>query len=270
MLSYLFRKVIDLVLDDFIKLSRCLVKATDADGDQITYDITGGNNAGLFLIHAVKGTIQLTKNMSSLLLQPHYTLNISATDQVYLVHSVVRVKIRDINDHAPVFTKCAHYNPSIPENSPPGTTVLRVSASDGDLGTNGEVEYAIVQQQYGTKFGIDRTTGRIETKTTFDREQDRKFSILVKATDGGSVMKPEERLEGSCSIEVTITDINDNQPVFESTSYTQNIGEYVQIGHRIIKVSLLWRCSHHCSFRRSLLGYSHKTTKHLKQLFVEL
>ena len=211
------------------------VKATDGDGDQITYDITGGNSEGLFIIHPVTGTIQLTKH-SPLLSQPYYILNASATDKVHWVHSVVRVNIRDINDHAPVFTKCTDYNPSVPENSPRGTTVLQVSASDEDLGINGEVEYAIVQQQYGTKFGIDRTTGRIESKTEFDREQDRKFSILVKATDGSSVMKPEERLEGSCSIEITITDINDNYPVFERTSYTQNIGEHVQIGHRIIKV----------------------------------
>ena len=211
------------------------VKATDGDGDEVTYDITEGNSAGLFIIHPVTGTIQLTKH-TPLLFQSYYLLNVSATDKVHWVHSVVRVNIRDINDHAPVFTKCTDYNPSVPENSPRGTTVLQVSASDEDLGTNGEVEYAIVRQQYGTKFGIDRTTGRIETKTEFDREQDRKFSILVKATDGSSIMKPEERLEGSCSIEITISDINDNYPIFERSSYTQNISEHVQIGHRIIKV----------------------------------
>ena len=225
-----------------------LVKATDGDGDQIIYDITGGNSAGLFIMHPVTGTIQLTKH-TPLLLQPYYILNVSATDKVHRVHSVVRVNIRDINDHAPVFTKCTDYNPSVPENSPRGTTVLQVSASDEDLGTNGEVEYAIVQQQYGAKFGIDRLTGRIETKTEFDREQDRKFSILVKATDGSSVMKAEERLEGSCSIEITITDINDNYPVFERTSYTQNIAEHVQIGHRIIKVRMMLKCSLCGSFR---------------------
>ena len=202
----------------------------------MTYDITGGNNASLFIMHPVKGTIHLTKD-APFLLQPYYILNISATDKVYWVHSVVKVNIRDINDHAPVFAKCADYHPSVAENSPRGTTVLQVSASDDDLGTNGQVEYAIVQQPLGMKFGIDRRTGRIETKTEFDREQDRKFSILVKATDGSSAMKPEERLEGSCSIEVTITDINDNHPVFERTSYTQNIGEHAQIGHRILKVS---------------------------------
>ena len=228
-------------MDSFIILSCCLVKATDADGDKITYDITGGNNAGLFLIDPVSGIIKLTSDMSLVLIEPSYILNISATDEVYSRHSVVRVNIKDINDHAPVFTKCTDYHPCIPENSPLGTTVLQVSASDGDLGTNGRVEYAIVQQQYGTKFGIDRTTGRIETKTKFDKEQDRKFSILIKATDGNSEMKPEERLEGSCSIEVTITDVNDNYPMFEETSYTQNISENVEIGHRIIKVGMWLR-----------------------------
>ena len=67
--------------------------------------------------------------------------------------------------------------------------------------------------------------------------KDGKFSILVKATDGSSEMKPEERLEGSCSIEITITDVNDNKPVFERKSYAQRINENVESGHRIMKVS---------------------------------
>ena len=227
-----------------IILSCCLVKAIDADGDKITYDITGGNHASLFTIDSVSGTLQLSSDTSLTLVGPSYILNISATDEVYWGHSVIKVNIMDINDHAPVFTKCTDYHPSIPENSPPRTTVLQVSASDGDLGTNGQVEYAIVQQQYGTKFRIYRTSGRIETKTEFDREQHRIFSILVKATDGigSSEMKPEERRDGSCSLEITITDINDNHPKFERTSYTQNISENVEIGHPIIKVSVWLRC----------------------------
>ena len=219
----------------------CLVRATDADGDEIRYDITGGNDAGVFMIGSRSGLLQLIEDSSVVLVGPYYILNVSATDGVFWKHSVVRVNIEDVNDHAPVFTKCSDYTPSIPENSPLGTTVLHVSASDSDLGINGHVTYAIVQQSYGKNFGIDRRTGRIESRVIFDREsrkQAQKFSILVKATDGNNEMKPGERLEGSCSIDVTITDVNDNKPVFEGKSYTQKVNENVEIGYRVMKVSL--------------------------------
>ena len=190
------------------------------------------------MIGSHSGVLQLINDRSVVLVGPYYILNISATDGVFWEHSVVRVNIEDINDHAPVFTRCSDYKPSIPENSPPGTTVLQVSASDSDLGTNGHVTYAIVQRSSEAKFGIDRTTGRIETKMEFHQQQGQKFSILVKATDGNNEMKPEERLEGSCPIEVTITDVNDNKPVFERKSYTQKINENVEIGYSVLKVSL--------------------------------
>lgn len=187
---------------------------------------------------ATSGSLQLNKDESFVLNRPYYILNVSATDGIYWAHAMVRVNIRDINDHAPVFPKCLEYHPSIPENSPRGTKVLQVSASDDDFGINGEVEYAIVEKTSGSKFWIDRTTGRIESNAKFDREQDRVFSILVKATDGSAKMRPEERLEGSCSIDVSITDENDNHPTFDATSYVQHISEHVEIGHRIIKVYL--------------------------------
>ena len=218
-------------------LSRYSVKATDGDGDKIIYDIIEGNDAGLFIIDQARGVVKLTKDKSLNFVQPYYILNISATDGMYSGYCVVRLNITDINDHAPVFTKCLDYHPSIPENSPLETTVLQVSADDKDLGINGQVEYEILQSQHMSKFGIHRVTGRIETKTKFDREQARIFSILVKATDGSNKMRPEKRLEGSCSIDVTITDVNDNYPVFERTSYKQIIHENVPIGHRVIKVS---------------------------------
>ena len=153
-------------------LCRCLVEAADEDGDKVRYDITAGNNAGNFAIDQGNGVLKLTKKNS--LVQPFYILNISATDGIYWGYSRIRVKIKDVNDHAPIFLKCQDYHPSIPENSPLGTTVLQVSASDEDLGVNGEVEYAIAQQPRA-EFRIVRTTGRIETRTRFDREKRRKI-----------------------------------------------------------------------------------------------
>lgn len=50
------------------------------------------------------------------------------------------INITDSNTFPPVFDN-APYSTSIPEDSKIGTTVLVVSASDGDSGVNAEVYY---------------------------------------------------------------------------------------------------------------------------------
>lgn len=55
--------------------------------------------------------------------------------------STVTIEVVDVNDHAPVFDfpdNTSSYVQVIPENSPI-TTVITLSASDLDSGSNGEV-----------------------------------------------------------------------------------------------------------------------------------
>ena len=47
----------------------------------------------------------------------------------------------------------------------------------------------------------------------------------MAATDGGT-----PSLSASCLVTVTVTDINDNRPIFSSSSYTFNISESVGEG----------------------------------------
>ncbi|XP_049895573.1 protocadherin gamma-B4-like, partial [Epinephelus moara] len=53
---------------------------------------------------------------------------------------VIHVTVLDANDNAPVFSQ-AVYEASLPENSPPDTIVITVSATDADEGVNGDVTY---------------------------------------------------------------------------------------------------------------------------------
>ena len=53
----------------------------------------------------------------------------------------LRITVTDVDDCVPQFLK-REYSKKIPENIKTGELVLTVSASDEDLGTNGEVTYS--------------------------------------------------------------------------------------------------------------------------------
>ena len=73
-----------------------------------------------------------------------YTFEVQATDggrsNARSRRATVTVVIDDANDHAPVLTEYP-FTASVPARTPPGTTVVNVTAEDEDLGANGQVTY---------------------------------------------------------------------------------------------------------------------------------
>ncbi|NXE71751.1 PCDGD protein, partial [Calcarius ornatus] len=53
----------------------------------------------------------------------------------------IRVTVVDVNDNAPVFSQ-AEYTVRVPEDVPVGSTLVTVTATDGDEGLNGQVKYS--------------------------------------------------------------------------------------------------------------------------------
>ena len=79
--------------------------------------------------------------------QDFYTLNVVATDMPdggpgqRSSSTMVHVRVVDVNDSPPRFSE-SRYSAVVPENSDPGTLVLRVEATDPDLGESGRVRFA--------------------------------------------------------------------------------------------------------------------------------
>nr|CAI9688950.1 unnamed protein product [Rangifer tarandus platyrhynchus] len=75
-----------------------------------------------------------------------YNVTITATDRgkpPLSSNTTITLRITDINDNAPLFHQ-ASYVVHVAENNPPGASITQVSASDPDLGPNGQVSYSIV------------------------------------------------------------------------------------------------------------------------------
>ncbi|XP_078267851.1 protocadherin-1-like isoform X2 [Rhinoraja longicauda] len=125
--------------------------------------------------------------------------------------SVLRVSVLDINDNAPQFERHA-YQGSVEENSPAGTSILQVRATDVDLGDNSRVEYTFAQAAESARrlLRLDRTTGWITVQGPVDREQVSQFRFYVHARDRGPIPKQDR-----ASVVISVRDTNDNAPAIE-------------------------------------------------------
>lgn len=72
----------------------------------------------------------------------------------------VTVTVINVNDQDPKFEKDL-YNASVKENSPPGTRVIVVKATDGDEGPFGDVSYSLIGD-HAADFNIGKLANTID------------------------------------------------------------------------------------------------------------
>ena len=99
-------------------------------------------------------------------------------------------------------------NISVEENTPPGTVIFQVRATDADYGNNSIITYSLLPSEYAAKFSIDPSSGNITVIGILDRENKSEVTLRINATDGSFSVASE--------LFVIITDVNDNGPIFTS------------------------------------------------------
>ena len=201
------------------------VEAVDDDIDnnaQITYLVSG--HRGNFDITMSTGQVRLIAPLDRDLIASVYPLNVTATDGSLSSSIVFNVIIDNVNDNNPVFIQPV-WEGSIAEDVLVGTTVsdlnsqsteLRVVAEDLDPASN--VTYFLSPTTTPPPFGVT-ADGYIVTTALLDREMQERFSFQVRATDGF-----RESLEDTL-IDVTVSDVNDQVPMFDQPSYTAEVFE---------------------------------------------
>ncbi len=135
---------------------------------------------------------------------------------------LINVTVKDANDNDPKFDN-ATYEFFVMENIPASTIVGLVHAVDKDLGSNGEITYAlseVAQEQYGHLFGIREKTGYIYQKQSLDFEKDSTYLIVVTAQDNGPNSKP-----GHSTVIIRVVDANDNAPTIMIESEMAEVRE---------------------------------------------
>ncbi|XP_062941298.1 protocadherin beta-16 [Cynocephalus volans] len=131
----------------------------------------------------------------------------------------VLIEVMDTNDNAPEFERLI-YTVQIPENSPVGSLVVTVSASDLDSGVNGKISYTLFQPSEDTSetLEVNPMTGEIRLRKRVDFETVQSYEVDVKATDGGG-------LSGKCTLLLQVGDVNDNPPEVTMSALSSPIPE---------------------------------------------
>ncbi|XP_003476845.2 protocadherin-18 isoform X2 [Cavia porcellus] len=157
-----------------------------------------------------------------------YSLTVIAEDKGTPSLSSVKhftVQINDINDNPPRFQR-SRYEFVISENNSPGAYITTVTATDPDLGENGQVTYTILEtfileSSITTYVTIDPSNGAIYALRIFDYEEVSQITFVVEARDGGS----PKQLVSNTTVVLTIIDENDNVPVVIGPALHNNTAE---------------------------------------------
>uniref|UniRef100_A0A4W6G704 FAT atypical cadherin 2 n=1 Tax=Lates calcarifer TaxID=8187 RepID=A0A4W6G704_LATCA len=219
-------------LSEFSPLKTHVVKVSVTSGpDNVTFSIKNNPDSSNFKINPKTGII-ITTERFDYERKDRYEFDVVANHGEAETHIVV--EITDENDNSPQFSQTS-YQAMLDENSPVGSSVLKVAATDGDEGKNGFVTYSIANTG-PLPFTIDPFTGVISTSEHLDYElMKRRYHLRVWAADSGSPFSQVSE----CPVTITLNNINDNVPLFERVGCNTTIPLDLPVGHMICELSAI-------------------------------
>uniref|UniRef100_A0A667XSZ5 Cadherin-10 n=1 Tax=Myripristis murdjan TaxID=586833 RepID=A0A667XSZ5_9TELE len=226
------------LLEEYTGTDMQYVGKLHSDGDRgdgsVRYVLTGEGAGTLFKIDEKSGDIHATKRLDREE-KAYYILHAKAinrfTNEALEGESEFIIKIHDINDNEPRFTKDP-YIATVPEMSEIGTSVIQVTATDADdatYGNSARVVYSILEGQ--PYFSVDPETGLIKTALPgMDREVKEHYQVVIQAKDMAGQMGG---LSGTTTVSITLSDVNDNPPRFTKSLYDFKVPESTELGSAV-------------------------------------
>ncbi|XP_062381333.1 protocadherin gamma-A11-like [Sardina pilchardus] len=209
------------------------VSATDADQGsygKISYSISTEDVESLFTIESDEGVVQLIGGLD-FEKQKHYQFNVQARDQGgHTDVCKVMVSVNDINDNKPSISIMSKSN-AISEDSKKDTAVAILNVQDQDSGENGKVHCSINDN---IPFSLKSTSNNFFSLVgdgDLDRERHPNYNITVTCTDEGA-----PSLSSNLTLQLQISDVNDNPPVFAKSLYEAFIPENNSPGVSILTI----------------------------------
>ncbi|KAK5602875.1 hypothetical protein CRENBAI_021528 [Crenichthys baileyi] len=145
---------------------------------------------------------------------------------------LIVITVLDVNDNAPVFTQQT-YKATVTENSPKGTVVATIKASDADEGSNSKITYTITNTFDDVRniFEVNEGNGEVILIGNTDFEESRSYQVHLLASDEGG-------LTDSCKLIVEVQDRNDNNPEIKIMSKSTLISEDVKLNTIVTVISI--------------------------------
>lgn len=232
----------DIELSESAPLKYSVAKLVALDNDQpgtpnseVVYDITSGNDLGMFSIDLVSGVLSVNKNLDYDTGMQSYNLVVRACDSAIVPHcslQTMSIALKDENNHEPKFP-IPEYLEFIGENEPVGMSVFTARATDLDAGEYGRVNYSIVSSNGYNEaddswknFKIDAQTGVVNSNAIFDYEQRSRYVFSIKATDVGGK-------SATVKVKIMIDSRDEFSPQFTERTYRFVLGpsSNLPVGH---------------------------------------
>ena len=219
---------------------------TDSDAGtfgEITYSIISGNTDLSFSINEDGGQLRLKKKLDY---EQTQSLNLQVqcadgglpaqTDSV-----IVSVIVQPVNEHAPQFSS-AVISLTIDESLSIPTLITSnndLQATDADLSPHNQIWYSIISGNDNQVFAISSTNGHLTLIKNLNFETISSYILTVQADDSGGVDNPSYTvLNSTVQVDITVTDANDNSPMFDQNIYVGSIAENAEPGDFVDLIAL--------------------------------
>lgn len=192
------------------------VQASDAEGDTLSFSISGGVDAALFDIDTASGALSFRQPPDFETAQDgnqdnDYEVIVSVSDGANTITQTIVITVENANDNAPEIT--SSNSESVDENTV--STGYSVTATDAD---GDDVTFSIVGGADAALFTINPETGAIEFlgaqdfEAFGDSDQNGTYELIVQASDGVN--------EATQTVTFTLQNLNDNSPSVSGVAFT--------------------------------------------------
>ncbi|XP_038157772.1 LOW QUALITY PROTEIN: protocadherin alpha-3-like [Cyprinodon tularosa] len=215
------------------------VSATDVDeglNSEIVYSLRSKDQDhifDMFLIEPQTGIIKVKGNID-FEERKAFEIRVEASDKgqpPMSTHSKVLVEVLDLNDNAPEITLTLLHQ-TVKEDAAIGTVVALVSVQDKDSGNNGDVK---IQIRNYVPFKLEtnyKNYYSLIVDGPLDREKISDYNITIAASDNGI-----PKLSNTQTVSITVSDVNDNAPLFAEDVITVHVKENRAVGDMLKKVT---------------------------------
>ncbi|XP_054983523.1 cadherin-17 isoform X3 [Sorex araneus] len=196
----------------------------------------------LFLMQEYTGIIQLATQPLKKQDSPQYNLTIEVSNQEFTTLCHVEINVIDINDQIPIFETSDYGNLTLPEDTPIGSTILVIQATDSDEPFTGswKILYQIVEGDPEGQLDIETdpitNAGSVIVKKPLDFETTPIHNIRFKAENPEPLVKSVQYNDSSyATFRLFVTNMNE-APWFSQLVYQESVSEDVPIGTKVGEV----------------------------------
>lgn len=133
--------------------------------------------------------------------------------------AIVLVQVLDVNDNSPVFSPL-EYNVTLRSDNAVNGPILRLLATDKDLGQFGKIIYRISGGNEANVFGVDKNSGELYVAKHSLLSRTQVHHLIVTATDEAGLKSVED-----AEVRISVSSAGNRLPACERPRYSFSVAE---------------------------------------------